>query len=657
MEKFSLFKTNKIFSFVIAKYVLALVMLFITQLVFYLFNSTLFEPTTFGGCMKILWGNIVFGISTTAMILTPYFILNVIPISLRWNPIYKKVCNVIYCLSVIVMIMANLIDGAYYQFTFRRMTSEIFGFLGVGGDFGNLIPQFLHDYWPFVIIFIVMLFVFFWCNNRIVLTKRTSHPYGKQIVTDSILSVLFIAVVVLAIRGGFGYKPIRPIDASKYATCNNTSLVINTPFSIIKTFNKTSGVENVEYFSSEEALNAVFNPINTPLAEIHAADTNYVPTTTDSLHAKKNVCIIILESFSEEYIGFLNPEIQSFTPFLDSLSHHCTIYQGMSNGKRSIEAIPSILSSMPSLMYEPFITSPYAMNKIEGLPEVLKRNGYYTSFFHGAYNGSMNFDAFVKSIGVDHYYGKNEYVAECGDINFDGNWGIFDEPFLQFMAKKVSTFKQPFFTSVFTISSHHPYTVPEEHIGEFNKGKHPILEVVMYADYALKRFFETASKTDWYKNTLFVITADHASVPISATYANGYDVYKIPMMIFDPAHDTHIVANRIMQQTDIFPTIVDYLNLDEKTLTFGKSVLNPQNPEFYVSYGSSAYQFIKDKYYIRYDGEKLEVFDRYSDPNLTTNLAETERQAIRPHLNYLKAIIQQYNSRMIANKLRVERKK
>lgn len=657
MEKFTLFKTDKIFSFAIAKYVLALMMLFITQLVFYLFNSTLFEPVAFGGCMKIIWGNIVFGISTVAMVMTPYFILNVIPTSLRWNRVYKKVCNVVYCLSVIVMVVANLIDGAYYQFTFRRMTSEIFGFLGVGGDFGNLIPQFLHDYWPFALIFIAMLFGFFWCNNRIVLTKRSVHPYGNRLLTDSILSVVFIGVVVLAIRGGFGYKPIRPIDASKYATCNNTSLVINTPFSIIKTFNKSSGLENVQYFASEKDLNAVFNPVNTPLAEIRANDTSYVATATDTSHTRKNVCIIILESFSEEYVGFLNPEFQSFTPFLDSLSRHCTVYQGMSNGKRSIEAIPTILSSMPSLMYEPYITSPYAMNKIEGLPEVLKRNGYYTSFFHGAYNGSMNFDAFVKTIGVDHYYGKNEYVAECGDINFDGNWGIFDEPFLQFMAKKISEFPQPFFTSVFTISSHHPYTMPEEHKGEFKKGKHPILEVVMYADYALKRFFETASKTSWYKNTVFVITADHASVPITESYANGYDVYKIPMMVFDPSNDTHVVANRIMQQADIFPTMVDYLGLNEKTLTFGKSVLNPHNPEFYVSYGSSAYQFIKDKYYMRYDGEKLEVFDRYGDPKLTNNLAETEPESIRPHLDYLKAIIQQYNSRMVANKLRYERKK
>ncbi|MBR5028536.1 MAG: sulfatase-like hydrolase/transferase, partial [Bacteroidales bacterium] len=612
MNKFTIFKTNKIFSYVLAKYILAFVLLLVTQLVFFVANNNLFSPTNFGGVMKILWGNVVFGLSATAMVLTPYLILNVIPTSLRWNKIYKGIAEVFYIIPVFIMLIANMIDAAYYPFTFRRMTSEIFGYLGVGGDMGNLIPQFLKDFWVFLVLFVVIIFVLIWCNRRIVLEKRMPHPYGTTLFKDSILSIVALAIAVLIIRGGFIYKPLRPIDASKYASCDNTSLVLNTPFSIIRTFGKSSGIEPKQYYKSEQAMEKVFTPVNTPMAAL-PADTLAVADST-IVNGKKNVVIIILESFSEEYVGFLNPDNKGFTPFLDSLSQHCTVYQGMSNGKRSIEAIPAILAGMPSIMFEPFITSPYATNKIEGLPEVLKRHGYHTSFFHGAYNGSMNFDAFVQSVGVDHYYGKNEFNAECGDKGYDGNWGIFDEPFLQFMAKKISTFQQPFFTSVFTISSHHPYTMPEEHVGEFPEGKHPILQVVAYSDYALRQFFATASQTEWYNNTVFVITADHTAPPISSKYSTGYNVYKVPMLVFDPANDTHIVKNRILQQADIKPTLIDYLGINEKTFSFGKSVLNPANPEYHISYGSSAYQLIKDKYYIRYDGTKLEVFDRIADP-------------------------------------------
>ena len=651
MNKFTIFKTNKIFSYVLAKYILAFVLLLVTQLVFFVANNNLFSPTNFGGVMKILWGNVVFGLSATAMVLTPYLILNVIPTSLRWNKIYKGIAEVFYIIPVFIMLIANMIDAAYYPFTFRRMTSEIFGYLGVGGDMGNLIPQFLKDFWVFLVLFVVIIFVLIWCNRRIVLEKRMPHPYGTTLFKDSILSIVALAIAVLIIRGGFIYKPLRPIDASKYASCDNTSLVLNTPFSIIRTFGKSSGIEPKQYYKSEQAMEKVFTPISTPLAAMPADTLAQADSTI--VNGKKNVVIIILESFSEEYVGFLNPDNKGFTPFLDSLSQHCTVYQGMSNGKRSIEAIPAILAGMPSIMFEPFITSPYATNKIEGLPEVLKRHGYHTSFFHGAYNGSMNFDAFVQSVGVDHYYGKNEFNAECGDKGYDGNWGIFDEPFLQFMAKKISTFQQPFFTSVFTISSHHPYTMPEEHVGEFPEGKHPILQVVAYSDYALRQFFATASQTEWYNNTVFVITADHTAPPISSKYSTGYNVYKVPMLVFDPANDTHIVKNRILQQADIKPTLIDYLGINEKTFSFGKSVLNPANPEYHISYGSSAYQLIKDKYYIRYDGTKLEVFDRIADPELKNDISQSDPKAYQSQLNFLKAIIQQYNNRMIENRLTV----
>ena len=654
MNRFTIFKTNKIFPYVIAKYLLAFVMLLLTQLVFYIYNSNLFSPVTFGGFMKLLWGNVVFGLSTTAIVLTPYLILNILPINWRWNKVYKGFAEVFYIIPVFIMLIANMIDTCYYEFTFRRMTSEIFGYLGVGGDMGNLIPQFLKDYWLFVIIFVVMFAAFLWCSNRIVLEKRMPHPYGTTLFKDSILSVIAIAVTVFIIRGGFIYKPLRPIDASKYASCDNVSLVLNTPFSIIRTYGKSSGIEPKQYYKSEQAMEKVFTPVCTPMAALPA--DSLAQADSAIANGKKNVVIIIMESFSEEYIGFLNPDNKGFTPFLDSLSRHCTVYQGMANGKRSIEAIPAILAGMPSIMAEPFITSPYATNKIEGLPEVLKRHGYNTSFFHGAYNGSMNFDAFVQSVGVDSYYGKDEFNHDRGDKGYDGNWGIFDEPFLQFMSDKISSFPQPFFTSVFTISSHHPYTIPDEYEGRFPQGKHPMLQAVAYSDYALKQFFATASQTEWYRNTVFVITADHTSHAVSNKYSTGYNVYKVPMMIFDPSHDTHIVKNRIFQQIDIKPTLIDYLGINEKTFSFGKSVLNPANPEYHISYGSSAYQLIKDKYYIRYDGTKLEVFDRTTDPDLKNDISQSDPKAYQSQLNFLKAIIQQYNNRMIENRLTVGKK-
>lgn len=650
MKRKGIFITYKIFPYLLAKYVLAFLILAITQLVFYFVNASLFSIASVKDAMMIILGNIHFGISTTAIVLVPYFVLNIIPIDLRWKPIYKKISEIIYIISVSLMMVANLADTIYFQWTLRRTTGDIFKYLTVGGDMGNLVPQFLADFWMYVVAFVVLMIVFVALSRQIVLLPR--KPYPKSLLKDSILSILFVGLLVLAIRGGLflQYRPLSPIDASKYASSENTPLVVNTPFSIIKTFSKQSSIEKMSYFVSPYVLENTFTPISHSINGGVDTISSTDDTVADSI---KNVVVIVLESFSEEYIGYFNNRSgESFTPFLDSLIQKSIVYQGMANGKRSIEAIPAILAGMPSLMNEPYITSTYSMNKIEGLPQILKRNGYHTSFFHGAYNGSMNFDSFVKSIGVDEYYGMDEYNNLA---DYDGNWGIFDEPFLQFMANKLSEFPQPFFTGVFTLSSHHPYTIPEQHKDRFAKGEIPILETVMYVDYALKKFFEEAETTDWYSNTLFIITADHTAQAMADEYKTDYGMYKIPMIFYHPNADTAYRSNHIFQQIDLMPTLIDYLKLNESYACFGKSIYQTEGG-FHVAYRNGWYQLLKDGYLLRFNNEKFEIFNVEKDPMLAHNIAKDKNdKALEDLKQYLKAIIQQYNNRLIENRLIVEK--
>lgn len=649
MKRKGIFTTYKIFPYLLAKYVLAFLILLVTQLVFYFVNAPLFSVASAKDAMMIILGNIHFGISTTAIILVPYFVLNIIPTGLRWKPVYKNISETIYIISVSLMMVANLADTIYFQWTLRRTTGDIFKYLTVGGDMGNLVPQFLSDFWMYVVGFIVLLIVFVILSRQIVLQPRKAYP--KSLLKDSILSVLFAGLLVLAIRGGLflQYRPLSPIDACKYASSENTPLVVNTPFSIIRTFSKQSSIEKMSYFVSPYVLENTFTPISYPMNG--GVDT--IPSTDTVTDSIKNVVVIVLESFSEEYIGCFNSRGEkSFTPFLDSLVQKSIAYRGMANGKRSIEAIPALLAGMPSLMNEPYITSTYSMNKIEGLPQILKQNGYHTSFFHGAYNGSMNFDSFVKSIGVDEYYGMDEYN---NSVDYDGNWGIFDEPFLQFMADKLSEFPQPFFTGVFTLSSHHPYTIPEQHKDRFAKGEIPILETVMYVDYALKKFFEKAATTDWYSNTLFVITADHTAQAMADEYKTDYGMYKIPMILYHPAADTAYRSSHIFQQIDLMPTLIDYLKLNEQSLCFGKSIYQT-NGGYHVAYRNGYYQLLKDNHLLRFNGEKFEIFDIENDPVLVHDIAKDRNDKnIEELKQYLKAIIQQYNNRLIENRLIVEK--
>ena len=145
------------------------------------------------------------------------------------------------------------------------------------------------------------------------------------------------------------------------------------------------------------------------------------------------------------------------------------------------------------MMEESYLTSTYGENKLSSIASSLVSKGYSSAFFHGGYNGTMNFDNYTKKVGYRHYYGKNQYND---DRDYDGNWGIYDEPFLQYTVKQLDTISKPFVATVFTLSSHHPYKIPEQHKGSFPKGTMIVHETVGYTDYALKRFFESASKSD-----------------------------------------------------------------------------------------------------------------------------------------------------------------
>ena len=147
------------------------------------------------------------------------------------------------------------------------------------------------------------------------------------------------------------------------------------------------------------------------------------------------------------------------------------------------------------------------------------------------------------------YFGREQYPYPGGD---DGNWGIFDEEFLGFFNEKLVTFKQPFFTTVFTLSSHPPFKIPVQHKGRFPKGELKIQESVGYADYALKTFFEKAKKQDWYKNTLFVLSADHCSSEGKGFYKTTLGKFVIPLIFFDPSNEELVgVSEKNFQQIDI----------------------------------------------------------------------------------------------------------
>jgi phosphoglycerol transferase MdoB-like AlkP superfamily enzyme len=298
---------------------------------------------------------------------------------------------------------------------------------------------------------------------------------------------------------------------------------------------------------------------------------------------------------------------------------------------------------------KPYIISPYANNSINGLGTLLKKKGYYSAFFHGAPNGSMGFDSFSRMAGFDEYFGMNEYP---GKSDFDGMWGIWDEPFMQFFAGKLNTFKEPFMASFFSVSSHHPFRVPEQYKGKFKQGPIPICQVINYSDFSLKRFFSGIEGQPWFKNTLFVITADHINERFHREYQNSLGQFLIPIIFYKAGSDLKGYKMRIAQQIDILPTILNYMHYDEEYIAFGNNLLDDSyEPYAYNTYSNIYYLYMKDHVLYVIDNQSVGLFNYKTDRYLGTNLISKEPLLQQQMEDKLKSVIQTYNGRLIDNNM------
>jgi phosphoglycerol transferase MdoB-like AlkP superfamily enzyme len=642
MKKPYLIKGN-IHGIILLRLFIVLIALIMSRLFLYFLNLNFWSDLDNREIMRAISGGILFDLSTLCIIAAPYIFFNTLPIRVRTHPTYQTMNNILFYILVIMALAANFIDVVYSRFTGKRMTADIFSLLNAGDNYAVLIPQMLKDFWLVGLLWIILSAFTITSVEFTQINRQAKNPSGVRFyIINTILFLIFSFATIIGIRGGFQLRPMSIITAGKFSDAKNTPLVLNSPFTIVKSLGQLD-LKRLNFFRDEQKLNAEYTPIHSGFKTNDSSDCNGF-----------NVVIIIMESFSSEYIGAFSRDLdnghyEGFTPFLDSVISVSLSYNGYANGKKSIEAIPAILSSLPALMNNPYITSSYAGDRINSLASVLKERGYSSSFFHGGTNGTMGFESFIQMAGFDRYVGRTEYN---NDNDYDGQWGIFDEPFFQYYAQCLDTTRRPFVSAIFSLSSHHPYRIPPQYEGKFKKGPLKIHESVGYSDYCLKRFFETVSKMNWYDSTLFIITADHTSETYYPEYQTRIGIYRIPIIFYRPGGALKGTKDEIVQQTDIMPSILSFLNYDKTYFAFGESVFDSTSKRFNVSYLNGIYQLIMDDYVFEWDGLKpFSLNDFKNDPQLKTDLkAKNVIQTIQME-DFIKAIVQQYNNRMIDNKL------
>lgn len=632
---------------------LAYAVLMLCRIIFVAVNISMYEGVFENNSIWLmLKGSLMFDTAAMFYLNALYLVITLLPIHYKEGRYSQMASRIAFTLCNGAGIVANLCDVVYVPFTGRRSTASVFHEFSNDSNITKIIGIEALNHWYLVVIGAILIYALY---RLFTPTKYNTEKLKKYYVAQTVALLVIAPAAVIGIRGGVG-KAVRPIalnDANNYVSSPaETAIVLNTPFCIIRTIGKKA-FEEVNYFGEDEVV-SIYNPVR---------EYNRAPN-------KKNVVVIILESFGKEYIGAYNPDRDepSLTPFLDSIIEKSVTYKySYANGHKSIDGMPSCLSSIP-MFVEPLFVTPQALNKISGIAGELKKAGYTTAFYHGAPNGSMGFSAFAKSSGFNNYYGMNEYEkweGSKGSADYDGTWAIWDEPFLQFFAAKLNSTPQPFATAVFTASSHHPFKIPEEYASTYKEGAHPIHKCVQYSDNALRKFFEEASKSSWYNNTLFIITADHPNKNLEKRYNTAAGTFEVPIIFFSPTGEAPFEPRfdevAIAQQIDIMPTALDYVGHNAPFVAFGESLIStPGEKTFAVNYNNGIYQYFMGDYLYMFDGEECRGFynlrnDILMSDNLIKKQLNKEQENIMQQMDRnLKAIIQQYMMRMVRDKLTYE---
>ncbi|MCB0792473.1 MAG: LTA synthase family protein [Flavobacteriales bacterium] len=611
---------------------LVLALLYSAQrLCFFLFNPGSFPDAPFLAFV----GGVRFDLSAIAWLNLPWVVLYLIAPARRraWATVQKVVFLVVNGIGFAF----NCADIEYFKFTLKRSTADLLSILTTGSDTANLMPAFLRDYWYIALIFLVCLLLAGWgytWSGRFLRDRALpwSWKFGWRIVT--------VALFALLSRGGLQLIPLQVLEAGKYAPPAYFPLVLNTPYTLLMSLGKPV-LEPRIYMSVADA------ELRWPVVHQYADGAN-TPFDLVTAARRPNVVVIILESFSGVYSSKLTG-LPGYMPFLDSLMSegmYCT--RAYANGRRSIDGIPAVLASIPELMDEAFITSPYADVPFTSLANELKKDGYGSSFFHGGNNGTMGFDGFARSAGFDRYVGRDQYP----DPNdYDGSWGIRDRPFFQFFARELGKQQEPFVSAIFSLSSHHPYELLSEDAERFKGGTLKIHPTLRYADDALRHFFKTASTMPWFDHTLFVITADHtADIDRSGQHYGKAIDYWVPLVYYMPKYMKPGRIDRVTEQIDVLPTVLDLIGHRDPFFAFGHSALRATSPPYAISSSNGVYRMIGEEHLLRFDGKEVVGFGPIANGDPDDGPAELIQADM---VLRMQAAVQQFNGHLLLRNMKV----
>lgn len=629
------------FALLLWRIAMVYVAMFLCRVAFYCYNRDLIGSISTGEIWELFKGTLLIDNSSIVYANALFILLSVLPLPLRWwsSRWYQGVLFWIYIIcNGLLVVAANLGDTVYFHYTQKRCTADEI-FFADNGNTAQLMLKFAADNWHLVIFGMLVIagLVYAYRRRREVIDMTR----GKVSYAAHTAVMLFtIWLCISGVRGGMTgmTRPITLSNAMLYADSPAKAyFILSNPFCVIRSVDMHLDYER--YFD-EERLSRIYTPSHYPedyTSEMFGRYKGY------------NVMLVILESFSAEHSKYLSPDLyseqeQGYTPFLDSLMQRSlTFTRCYANGSVSVAAPPSVWSSMPSYG-KPHMLTPYSLGECRPMPRLLGAEGYETAFFCGSERGSMGFGAYAHIAGIDDLYSMEDFIEVYGDGEFDGSWGIWDEPFLGFMGEQMGRMQEPFFASIFTLTSHHPFNVPAKYRDTLPEGTTRNHKPVAYTDMSIRRFFERFSGEEWFDRTIFVFVADHvSSEKFAERTLHMPGSHHVVGFIHVPDGSLSRRYDSVVSQVDLAPTLLGLLGNEQPYFAIGRDIFNePERQPLVLIWSMFDYEIIIDDYIIEFDGHDVKgvyLFDDYLRKN---NLRDSVSEQIGWAVDQAKATIQQY---------------
>lgn len=602
-----------------------LILLGIHRVIFLLMFHAQFAEVAFVEFVKAF----LIGILTDAIAVI-YFLLPMWVVLLFFNienKVTKRIALGWFVIGFTIACILNLSDLGYYPITKKRMGAELLDLLP---EARSLFGSYLKDYWYLFVLLILFIASAFLVFKKMLYAYKNKEQKIFQKLLNAIVVILLFVIIM---RGGFSERPFMPFDIPSVVNPKLQWLASNTPFQFLHTLeDETIKIEN--YYDELDAEKII----------------GFEKSASNKEFKKKNILFIILESFSSERIGILNPSINGYTSFMDSLLSNARTYKyGVATGKITIDALPSVLSGIPSFMEKNYCYSRYNNNDVHAISSLLQKEGYSNAFFYGGLKSTFGFENFMNINFTKNYFDQDDYDSAYENEG----WGVDDHLFLPYVASKLKILPQPFCASLLTLSLHHPFPVPEPYKTLLDSIKDPVKKSITYTDISLRLFFNEIKNEDWFKNSIIAICADHTSDSFGHFHENAMNHFAIPISFFAPG-DTAFnrIQNQSISQIDMYPTVLDYIGYNKPYVSLGKSALTKQNPSI-VYGGSGVFRIFDYPYILEYDNttQKVITLIHYSESRVVTYIPiDNTNKVIADRLTaYLKAHIQVFSYRMNKN--------